>query len=119
VTCTTLDDYLASMGEPQIDLIKMDTESTEPQVIDGAAKTLARCRPAILCEVLRGRTETELEARLTPIDYTFLHVTDRGLEQRASIVGDGTYAFKNFMFVPRERLDWVREASGVPVLLLE
>jgi len=97
----------------------MDTESTEPAVLDGAKSTIARCRPSIICEVLRGRTESELQARLEPRNYIFLHMTETGLEQRASIAGDGTYRFKNFIFVPAERLEWVRENAGVPVITFD
>jgi len=117
VRCTTLDDYMHQHGHPQIDLIKMDTEATEPAVLDGAVGTIARCRPAIVCEVLRGRTEVALQDRLQPARYLFFHLTDRGLEQRHSIQGDGTYRFKNFMFVPAERLEWVRRHAGVPITL--
>lgn len=117
VRCTTLDDYLHHHGDPQIDLVKMDTESTEPAVLDGATGTIARCRPAIVCEVLRGRTEAALQARLEPQHYLFLHMTDKGLVQRRSIRGDGTYEFKNFMFVPAERLEWIRQHAGVPITL--
>lgn len=117
VRCTTLDDYLGHHGHPQIDLIKMDTEATEPAVLDGASGTITRCRPVIVCEVLRGRTEAALQTRLERQNYLFLHMTDEGLVQRRSIQGDATYQFKNFLFVPAEKLEQVRQHAGVPITL--
>lgn len=116
VTCTTLDEYLDDHRSPQIDLIKMDTESTEPTVLDGASATLARCRPTIICEVLKGRTEQALHDRLAPQEYRYFLMTANGLEGRAAIEADGSYRYKNYLFVPEERIDWVRRHAGVPVL---
>lgn len=116
VTCITLDEYLDDQGSPQIDLIKMDTESTEPAVLDGSSNTLARCRPAIICEVLKGRTEHALHERLAPAGYRYYLMTANGLEARAAIEGDGTYRYKNYLFLPEERIDWVRRHAGVPLL---
>lgn len=44
VETTTLDDFLASAGWPQIDLIKMDIEGAEPSAIAGMSRLLDRAK---------------------------------------------------------------------------
>jgi FkbM family methyltransferase len=51
VPVETVDAIAAKTGECPI-VIKVDTETTEPEVLRGAAKTVAEHRPWILCEVL-------------------------------------------------------------------
>lgn len=104
VAVTTLDGYLARNPLERVDLLKIDTEATEHLVLAGAIETLCRHRPAILCEVLHGRTEQFLQPLLEPLDYRFYQITDRGLELRATIVGDN--AAPNYLFLPEgdERL---------------
>jgi FkbM family methyltransferase len=41
---------LDSLGLPACRLIKIDTEGMEPQVLDGARETIARCRPLLYVE---------------------------------------------------------------------
>ena len=47
----SLDTYMSRRGMPTIDLIKIDTESTEHLVLAGASKVIAASKPAIICEV--------------------------------------------------------------------
>ncbi len=61
VQTETLDNYVASMGET-VDLLKLDTEASEHIVLAGAQDVLKTHRPVILCEVLPGKIERDLEA---------------------------------------------------------
>jgi Methyltransferase FkbM domain len=45
---------IREQGIAKVDLVKIDTETTEPAVIRGMARTLARDRPDVVCEVLAG-----------------------------------------------------------------
>jgi FkbM family methyltransferase len=49
VTITTLD--AAIPDDIWVDLIKIDIEGAEPLLFKGARRTIARCRPRIVCEV--------------------------------------------------------------------
>jgi len=45
------------LGEQQVDFIKIDVEGMEFDVLDGAAATLARCRPILFVEVRKRDLE--------------------------------------------------------------
>ena len=67
----TLDDYL---GDIDIGLIKLDVDGYEPQVLAGAAKTIARCKPPILCEfscyINMGRDPGEFVNNIFAMGYS-------------------------------------------------
>jgi len=102
VRVETIDRYVASTGTtPHV--IKVDTESTEPDVLRGAAGLLATSRPWIICEVLAGRTEADLTAILAPLGYCWFRIDGaEPLEARSLIEGDPSYAHMNWLFAPEE-----------------
>ena len=99
VPTVRLDDLVDAEGIEHVDLIKLDTESTEPDILAGAPKLLDRDRPAIFCEVLPG---FDVEARLTsilgPLGYTYFALTRSGRERREHIVADPSTP--NYLFLP-------------------
>jgi FkbM family methyltransferase len=96
------DSLLAELGIGKVDLIKLDTESTEPAVLRGLAATLRRDRPDLICEVLYGRTERELEGLLGPLGYRYYWVSGDGLVRHDRLAGDPTYKHPNYLFTVRE-----------------
>lgn len=77
-TCT-LDEFVEEHEIPCVDLVKIDTESTEPDVLTGGLGLLERDHPDIVCEVLAGRgVENQLEAILFPLGYQTYLLTRRG-----------------------------------------
>ena len=102
VTVDTIDRYVASTGTaPHV--IKVDTESTEPDVLRGAAGLLATNRPWIICEVLAGRTEDDLTAILAPLGYCWFRIDGaQPLVRRTLIEGDLSYEHMNWLFAPEE-----------------
>lgn len=102
VTVETIDRYVASTGmAPHV--IKVDTESTEPDVLRGAARLLSTSRPWIICEVLAGRTEADLTAILAPLGYCWFRIDGADpLEPRTLIEGDPSYAHMNWLFAPEQ-----------------
>ena len=102
VPVETIDAYAARTGVTPA-VLKVDTESTEPDVLRGAAGILAAGRPWIICEVLAGRTEAELTAILEPLGYSWYRIDGPGpLEARARIEGDPSYSYMNWLFAPEE-----------------
>jgi hypothetical protein len=68
VNSTTLDISLKNLGIKRIDLLKIDVEGAEPQVIEGARKTLAEFR--IHNIIMEWNREAWLQHSLL-IDYLF------------------------------------------------
>ena len=48
---TSVDDWVAGAGVERVAFIKADVEGFEPQVLEGAAATIDRDRPAVLLEI--------------------------------------------------------------------
>jgi FkbM family methyltransferase len=97
VVVNRLDRFVEEHGIARVDLLKIDTESTEPQVLAGAAAVLKRDRPHIICEVLAARAGgPALEAILRPLGYRFFLLTPDGPELRPTIAGHP--AWLNYLF---------------------
>ncbi len=78
VEVTTYDDFAEEQALTGVDLVKIDTESTEHDVMAGMTQTLERDRPTILCEVLPGGPATEIEDILRPFGYRYHLLTAQG-----------------------------------------
>ena len=99
VTVVTLDRFAERNGLDRIDLVKIDTESTEPQVLQGMAHRLGRDRPTLICEVLQGRgSERSLEEILGPLGYRYYLLTPDGPSPRERIHGHPQWL--NYLFTP-------------------
>jgi FkbM family methyltransferase len=94
-----LDDYIARTGRRPA-VMKMDTETTEPDVLAGAPDTLRAIRPWIICEVLASTTEARLTELLRPAGYRFHHLGEGGPVEREAIAGDATYRYRDWLFTP-------------------
>jgi hypothetical protein len=82
--------------------MKIDTETTEPQVLSGMTETLAKDHPLIVCEVLKDRgAESRLEAILSPLGYRYYHLTPSGPVLRQHVEGHPRWL--NYLFTT---LDW-------------
>ncbi len=109
VKTDTLDNFIAAhLKENQkIDLIKLDTEGTENLVLEGASNVLKKHRPIIMCEIIKGFIEREIENILADNSYLYFEVTDNGLKQVTKlIVNSGKL---DFFFVPQEKLSLIKE----------
>lgn len=99
VDVITVDEFVADHGlAGQVDLLKMDTESTEDDVFRGMVETLASERPAIFCEVLQAATGQAIEAMIGPLGYEFFLLTEKGPVRTAHIRPDQVW--RNFLFSP-------------------
>lgn len=83
-----IDRFVETRKIGRVDLLKLDTETTEAQVLRGMRGTLERDRPHLICEVLAGcGTEPALEEVLGPLGYQYFLLTPRGPERTDRIVG--------------------------------
>lgn len=100
VPVETLDGYVQRTGAVPA-VLKIDTESTEPDVLFGGAETLRRYRPWVLCEVLAGRGEDRLAEAMAPHGYHWYPITDEVPYQAATVIeGDRTYQHLMWLFAP-------------------
>lgn len=82
-------------------VLKIDTETTEPDVLAGASDLLTHTRPWIICEVLVDRTELALTKVLEPYGYHFHHLGPSvPIVETDRIVGDRTYEHRDWLFTP-------------------
>ena len=96
VPVITLDRFVQENRIDRVDLVKIDTESTEPQVLRGMIKTLQRDKPFVFCEVLGRGGERELEEALRPIGYRYYHLIPSGPVLRDRIEGHPEWL--NYLF---------------------
>lgn len=95
-----LDDYVKRTGVVPA-VVKIDTETTEPQVLQGACDLLMTHRPWLMIEVLAERVEERLMAVLAPYGYSYYHLDGPGrLRPAERIVGDPTYAHLMYLALP-------------------
>lgn len=80
VAVDTLDRFLREhLPDTPVDLIKIDTEGTEDRVLLGAAETMERSRPIVICEVLPEVIEPALEEFFKRLGYLFFRAERAGL----------------------------------------
>jgi FkbM family methyltransferase len=101
VPVVTVDRLVRERSIPRVDLVKIDTESTEPDVLQGMRETIARDRPWIVCEVLKGRgAEERLAPMLEPYGYRFYLLTSEGPLPKNRIEGHPQWL--NYLFGARD-----------------
>ena len=95
-----IDDYVARTGVvPSI--LKIDTETTEPEVLAGAQKLIREHRPWIMVEVLWSLVEDRLHAVMDQFGYTYYHLNGPGPRPATEkIVGDSTWVYYMFLLAP-------------------
>ncbi|MBS1811263.1 MAG: FkbM family methyltransferase [Acidobacteria bacterium] len=99
VAVITLDRFAQTNHLNRVDLMKLDTESTEYQVLRGMVETIQRDHPIIISEVLPGRGgEAPLEEILRRYGYRFYHLTPAGPKRRDKVEGHPEWL--NYLFTP-------------------
>ncbi len=97
VPVLTVDRFVREKGLNHVDLVKIDTETTEPQVLQGMAETIRRDHPVIVCEVLKERgSEQHIEEIVRSFGYRFYQLTPDGPILRDHIEGHPTWL--NYLF---------------------
>lgn len=109
VRLTTLDEFFASRRS-QGWMLKIDTESTEVDVLEGGGAFIAAARPWIICEVLPGRGEERLQQIVDRHGYLAYHLDGSGLSEPSQIRGDATYSCRDWLFAPRPLHSGLRKA---------
>ncbi len=94
VTVRTLDRIVEELGRPPVDLIKIDTETHEPEVVQGALAVLRRDRPSLLIEILNDEVGRRVEALLDGLGYRYFNIDEHhGVRPVEHLVRRGPYNF--------------------------
>ncbi len=99
VEMVRVDTMARTHGLGRVDFVKLDTETTEPDVLAGMGSLLGDSRPDIICEVLGRADVGALSSILEPLDYASYHLTDRGPERCAMITPHEQWL--NYLFTAR------------------
>jgi FkbM family methyltransferase len=102
VPVVRLDRLLDEARADRVDLMKLDTETTEPDVLRGMGARLGRDRPDIFCEVLPTADGDALTALLQEHGYRFFLLTDAGPVERRTVSPDPRW--HNHLFTVRQTL---------------
>jgi FkbM family methyltransferase len=99
VSVRRLDSVVAESGlTPTI--LKIDTETTEPDVLRGAPLLLGS-RPWVVCEILPGWTEAAIEDIFHALGYRMFQIVNQGRPRdRDGIAGNATFEEPNWLFAP-------------------
>lgn len=107
VKTSSLDHYVKSNTISQIDLIKIDTETTEYLIFENGRNVLSQHRPIILCEVLKGYNENKLEQILKQEQYLFYEVSNDGLIAIPTLTEIKNYK-NDFLMIPIEKIELIK-----------
>lgn len=84
-----LDDFVEERRIDRVDLVKIDTETTEPDVLSGMSAVLKRDHPDLIFEVLPWlNTDEKINEILSPLGYEYSLLTDKGPQARSRVKGD-------------------------------
>ena len=111
VKALSLDSFFEQQCIEAIDLIKIDTEMTEPSILRGGHNVIAKCKPTIICEVLDVNSAGEITALMQPMGYHFFHIKGDGLCEMAVIEHDPSYEYANYLFVHKDRLGEIKKLA--------
>ena len=100
VQARTLDSY----GFENVVFIKIDVEGHELQVLEGAAETIARCRPVILLEI-KTTARSAVSAFLKDRQFELFYLRHGKLVPVARNLTEMPDNQENFFAIPREKVD--------------
>jgi FkbM family methyltransferase len=104
VPTVSLDTFVRSRGIERVDLMKIDTETTEPEVLEGASWVVTRDEPLIICEVLLQDAASRLNAFFDQRDYAYFLITGAGATRRSAIVADPAGEHPDYLLAPGSKL---------------
>ena len=103
VEVVALDGFIAERGIEHVDLVKIDTETTEDAVFVGMTGIIEKHQPVIFCEMLQERAAKIIEDIVQPFGYRFFLLEGGGPVPREHISPHP--AWRNFCLVPPSRPD--------------
>lgn len=101
-----LDDFVSQKEIQNIDFMKIDTETTEPLVLEGGLQTISKFRPFIIVEILNERVGSQVEQIISPLNYKYFQILPGKLLPLQSLASDISRGTNwNFLLVPQEKAE--------------
>lgn len=82
VKTRSLDSLTNEFGWTRVDLVKIDTETHEPEVLEGFRTVLLRDRPTLLIEILNDEVATRVEAIIGDLGYQYYNIDEVSAPRR-------------------------------------
>lgn len=99
-----LDEFVQINNLPSVDFMKIDTETTEPMVLEGGLQTISKFRPFIIIEILNDRVGAQIENLIAPLNYRYYHIVPGQLHLLSTLIlGISRGNNWNFLLVPQEK----------------
>jgi FkbM family methyltransferase len=107
----TLNDYIEQQKITQIDLVKIDVETHEPEVMAGFDKYFRQFKPVVLIEILNESVAEKLGPYFPADEFDFYNIDERsGIKKVAALSKSDYY---NFLVVPKEKAHLYNEKSFI------
>jgi len=91
IKTSKLSTFIAEKKITQIDLMKIDVESHEPEVLEGMGHYIEQMKPTLLIEILNNEIGAKAESFLKNKDYLYFRVDDAGIIRTSGISVLNTY----------------------------
>jgi len=90
----TLDDFIEQKEFKNLDLLKIDVETHEPEVMEGFRKYLVHFQPTILIEILDDSIGRKVEEYVKDLNYLYFNIDEKGgIRQSEKIVMSDYYNY--------------------------
>jgi len=71
-----LDTFLLQNNIKNVDLVKIDVETHEPEMIEGFMENIKKYKPTIVIEIIRDYVATSVQEQLSGLGYLYFHICD-------------------------------------------
>lgn len=92
-----------------IDFVKIDAEGVEPQIIKGMDQVIKQHNPIIVCEILFGQIEKDLEDVFAQYKYRYFFHTGKKLKEVETIARETDDEVRNCFFVPDSKMHLIQD----------
>lgn len=107
VQVDTLDSFINSQEVKNIDLIKIDVESYEPEVLEGYKNHINLHRPFIIIEIIGETTGKKIEAFFEGKNYIYYNIDEvSGISESIHL---GIHEYYNYFLCPSEKRELIAE----------
>lgn len=91
IETVTLDSFVKENSIKNIDLIKIDVETHEPEVLEGFSEYLSKFKPSMLIEVLNNEVGARLHRTVHGLGYLYFNIDEVGTVRQVEKIEKSDY----------------------------